>query len=352
MLAIDGSGPIRTSVPRQPDQMVLGGARDGSWLSVEKNFADGLYWECTLAPCRQIPSPDPGTLVSPDIGWGHGIVYRFGNPDSFRVIDAGTRQAISPLILKGGNGTYGAVVDPDRSWVAFGNDRPFPPDTSPSFQVNDLKTGERLVKFAMPYSPVPSASPSGDVILTGDWQTGESSVIDTTTWVLKPSGLAPGEVTASAFSPDGRYLVTASLGGDLTLRHAGTLEPIRRFQGDAGTANSFALLALTFSDDGRYLASAHDGRGRLWDVETGQLIGQPIDSLASSSPSAVPGEHAGFIGATEKWAQYWRFDPGEWPATACRLAGRNMTRAEWDQFGPRDQPYRATCPQWEIEGTT
>ena len=157
-------------------------------------------------------------------------------------------------------------------------------------------------------------------------------------------------MTASAFSPDGRYLVTIDLAGDLTLRHPETFAVIRTFQGDAGAANSWGGPPV-FSDDGRYLVSSHDGRGRLWDVESGQLIGQPIDSLVSSAPSAVPGTHAGFIAATDKWVQYWRFDPAVWPAIACRLAGRNLTRAEWDQFGPRDTDYRATCPQWGMEST-
>jgi hypothetical protein len=107
---------------------------------------------------------------------------------------------------------------------------------------------------------------------------------------------------------------------------------------------------LSFSDDGRYLVSAHDGRGRLWDVETGQLIGRPIDSLPSSVPSAVLGVHPGFIAVTDRWVQYWRFDPAGWREIACRVAGRNLTEAEWAQFGPRDSAYRATCPQWGTDG--
>jgi hypothetical protein len=30
---------------------------------------------------------------------------------------------------------------------------------------------------------------------------------------------------------------------------------------------------------------------------------------------------------------------------ACHLAGRNLTRAEWNQYLP-GQPYQTTCPQW------
>ena len=42
----------------------------------------------------------------------------------------------------------------------------------------------------------------------------------------------------------------------------------------------------------------------------------------------------------------WNLDVSMWEAIACRLAGRNMTVAEWEQFGPQDEPYRATCADY------
>jgi len=30
----------------------------------------------------------------------------------------------------------------------------------------------------------------------------------------------------------------------------------------------------------------------------------------------------------------------------CESAGRNLSFFEWEQFFP-DEPYRATCPQWQ-----
>jgi hypothetical protein len=34
-----------------------------------------------------------------------------------------------------------------------------------------------------------------------------------------------------------------------------------------------------------------------------------------------------------------------WVQRACRIAGRNLTRAEWRRYFP-DRPYELTCPQW------
>ena len=50
-------------------------------------------------------------------------------------------------------------------------------------------------------------------------------------------------------------------------------------------------------------------------------------------------------GSNDGVAAVWDFDPHRWESTACRLAGRNLTRSEWDQYLP-GRTYRATCPQW------
>jgi hypothetical protein len=41
----------------------------------------------------------------------------------------------------------------------------------------------------------------------------------------------------------------------------------------------------------------------------------------------------------------WDVDIGHWVATACRIAGRNLTHAEWNQYLP-GRPYQETCPTY------
>ena len=357
VLALDGGGPIRVAAPRTADQLVLTAARDGSWLAAEPTpsspFPGGEYWDCSAQPlpCGRFKpaGAGPGASIVPEVGFGFGWLFRFvpEGVDTAQAIDSSTRQTVGPVIAKDEDGGFGFVVDPAGEWAAFDNSSPATPGNF-SIQVNALSTGQRLATFPITDNFLGtslSVPPSGASILAGHKRTGDSFVIDTTTWTVETSGLESGAVTASMYSPDGRYLVTVDVLGDLTLRDAASRKPLRRFQADTGAANSLGANPF-FSDDGRYLVSAHDGAGRLWDVETGQLIGQPIASLADSSPTAVAGTRPGFVAATKRWVQYWRFDPKEWPATACRLAGRNLTQAEWEQHGPRDQTYRATCPQW------
>ncbi len=54
-----------------------------------------------------------------------------------------------------------------------------------------------------------------------------------------------------------------------------------------------------------------------------------------------------FVGATVERVFHGATD--EWYDIACRTAGRNMTLAEWEEIGPRDAEYQATCPQFPLE---
>jgi WD40 repeat protein len=78
-----------------------------------------------------------------------------------------------------------------------------------------------------------------------------------------------GSVDSAAFSPDGRYIVTAS-GGDRTARlwNVDTGKEIRVFRG-----HDDGIISAAFSSDGRRVVTASmDKTARLWDVDTGTEI--------------------------------------------------------------------------------
>jgi WD40 repeat protein len=75
-------------------------------------------------------------------------------------------------------------------------------------------------------------------------------------------------VQAAAFSPDGRYLATASSDYTVRIWSTDTWRTVAVLHGHRGSVNTVA-----FSSDGRYLATASgDGTARIWSTATWQTV--------------------------------------------------------------------------------
>ena len=121
-------------------------------------------------------------------------------------------------------------------------------------------------------------------------------------------------------------------------------------------SDEFELLAgPTFSFDTDGVA----GEIRVWDTASSSPLGRGI-ALESDVPIAdLPLDRARFdaqfdaagrlIVQKRDSVSIWNYDVSAWPELACSSAtGRNMTRGEWEEYGPRGVEYRKTCEQYPI----
>jgi WD40 repeat protein len=156
-------------------------------------------------------------------------------------------------------------------------------------------------------------------------------------------------VSGVALSPDGRTLAAGALTGTVTLWDVSSRTArAGPFTGDVG-----AVRNLAFTPDGTTLATAGDlGALRFWDAATGRALGEPlpirdrrIDGLvfAPDGGSLATGDANGVVQFAPGYL--WDRDLGRQLGRLCDLVGRNLSRAEWEEFLAGER-YRPTCAQW------
>jgi len=167
---------------------------------------------------------------------------------------------------------------------------------------------------------------------------------------LGKDGLAglPSGVTAAAVTRDHATLALGSTDGQIVLwdvqANQARLVP---FAGHDQSVND-----LAFSPDGKTLASVGiDGNLVFFSAATGALIGAglPLTSSALTDVAFRPDGGqivtVGSDGGVRFGPQYlWADDPASRRDRACRVVGRNLTRAEWNQF-LAPAPYQRTCTE-------
>lgn len=203
------------------------------------------------------------------------------------------------------------------------------------------------------------------------------------------------EVSAVAFSPDGRLLATADLDGEARVWDIPTARPCGGFRlhgkpyGLRFAPGGRRLLALMNVDgawavslwdlatsreqgrfehenrvqdvaltpDNRYLATisqwmrtfpgvAESAVVRIWDTNTGGVFVEvSLDTPAQSLEFSTDGRFLAvtFLAVTDDAEMYvWGWRPEHMAQYACRHLTRNLTAAEWRQYLD-DEPYSETC---------
>ena len=138
--------------------------------------------------------------------------------------------------------------------------------------------------------------------------------------------------TVARFTPDGRSLIYGDREGRVWIYDTRSWKPR-----GAPLFVSSPLLTADISPDGRQLATTSaDGEARLWDVASGRSIGGALPSARGDLAGAAFIDGGRRMAVLHDRGGYaWDLYPAAWARHACSVAGRTLTRAEWNSASGR-----------------
>jgi WD40 repeat protein len=109
--------------------------------------------------------------------------------------------------------------------------------------------------------------------------------------------------------------------------------------------------AIALSPDGATLAMTAGGSAvSLWDVATNLEVGTLDGGFGAVRSLSFAGDGSLVAGSDNGGILVWPVGTEAMRDRACRIANRNLTLVEWQEFVP-DEPYRATCHTLPVDGT-
>src|SRR5579884_1441277 len=209
----------------------------------------------------------------------------------------------------------------------------------------DAATGRRIGTSIVRggYATDVAFAPHGTTVAVGGYNFG-AQVLDPAKNTLQSRLPANSSYTFGvAFSPDGTEVATTDFNGTLDIWSRASGKRLATIPDpDQGVTASVA-----WSPDGKTIALTDwSSTLRLFDVATQREVGPPFQ--------LAPGQENPYVAFTPDGANaVVSDDTGRtwvvpvtlqaWEAAACRVANRNLTRAEWQAFLP-GRPYRRLCP--------
>jgi WD40 repeat protein/DNA-binding SARP family transcriptional activator len=281
-----------------------------------------------------------GYVVSLAFSRDGRLLAATGNAPNTVVWDVATRHIVRILRSPVSAGAAGVAFSPDdRLLATSGVGTPRQPAL---LRVYALRTGRLIGEVETVHNTLQDLdfSPDGR-LLTSAGLDGRILVWNVATRALERTIPHRVAILTVRFSPDGRTIATGDLAGNVDFWDAHTGRAVgRTLGGQNGLVGSVAYLAR-----GRELVTtSRDGKLRLWDIASGHLIGTPLPGAGTGGwGTSFPDGRRAISVFSDGTGVIWNLDPAAWQAHACRLAHRQLTRAEWHELLP-ERGYRRVCP--------
>ncbi len=152
-----------------------------------------------------------------------------------------------------------------------------------------------------------------------------------------------GDVFDLSFSTDGRYLAAGRAGGKLTVLDTRDWEPVH----ESVTMHAELITDVEWlPDNNTVVTTGRDEMVSLYDVERDLVRGSGLPAAEQPGDGytfLLPDPEDEVVVFNEGGPGHvYPMDPARWLGLACTVAGRDLTRAEWDRYLP-GRPYRAVC---------
>ena len=315
----------------------------------------GVYrWNLgTGRPIGAPLAPGPGGIgwvaVSPD---GRSVAAVNYSTAQVTIWDTATGKIVRQLTPPGHRGSAWVTYSPNGKLIAVGTQIQVSQLVFKGGRVDvwNADSGRLLDSFRQPgnngLSTVYFSGDSRRVVGTGEG--GSVAVWDLASGKqLNAWRTSDAYTSAAVFSQHGNLVATAGYGGGLV----SLWRPLTATRGNdvkPPIVSSGQAYPVGFYAGGHDLAIAHNSPGEveLWDIQGRRLIG----SLPVSGPNTMPGATLSPDGRTlitldpnTGVLTRWPLSPSVWAADACRIAGVQLTVAEWSTY-LHGVPYQRACP--------
>ena len=293
----------------------------------------------TLRPARTLPARDgpfPAVWFMPD---GRTLVTGAGELNG-RVSFWDVSSGRVTHTLRFAQPVFRAAASPDGKLLAVQTARADGSDN----RVEIVRiTGAVVQSHPLAYEPcgVEFSHDGREVVALG---CGTSSASRLVAWHVRSGRqlFDRGDLNANAFdiAPGSELLGVGTERGQFLLLDPRTGRPTAP---PIQVANS-PVEQVSFSPDGRsYAIALNDNTASVWDARSGTRVGNTFGPYTAAGAGVLFEPNGRLLIELPASAIEWPMNVNAWEQFACRVAGRDLTRAEWHHALP-NRAYRPTCP--------